>query len=263
MLIVGFSFGQDSLDYTWKKIQSYPIADDEVWVVDVLENIYISDNGLINKFDSSGVLWFSQSIKSLGNTTQLIPVNSMKLIHFSEEQQTLCYFDNTLTSMNECVDLTDQDVISAELVCGSSQPNKVWVLDNLNSTLNLLSLDKLRQTQEVKNLRGVLDLDEVTQIKERFNRLFLLDKSKGVYVFDLYATLIQFIPGESIQQLEAFENTLFTVHGNLLNVRSLLTSDNFDVELPVDNVSEIGYQNQFFYFRSNGNVHKYELQFSK
>ena len=263
MFAVGLSYGQDSLDYAWKKVRSYPIGQDEIWVVDVLENIYISDKGLINKYDSSGVLWFSQSIKSLGNTTQLIPINSMKLIHFSEEQQTLCYFDNTLSSMNDCIDLTDQDIVSAELVCGSSQPNKIWVLDNLNSTLNLLSLDNLSQTQEVKNLRGVLNLDEVTQIKERYNRLYLLDKSKGVYVFDLYATLIEFIPEESIQQIEAFENTLFTVRGNLLNVRSLITSDNFDVELPIDNVSELGYRNQFFYFRSNGNVHKYELQFSE
>ncbi len=153
--------------------------------------------------------------------------------------------------------------MSAELVCGSGQPNKVWVLDNINSTLHLLSLDNLSQSQEIGNLRGVLDINNVTQIRERYNRLYVLDKLKGVYVFDLYATLIEYIPGESIQQLDAFEATLFTVSDKTLFVRSLKTGEQFSIKLPVNGVSEVNYRNQFFYFRSNGNVHKYELQFSE
>lgn len=263
LVSLSVSYAQDSLSFSWKEVRSYKVAEGEAWNVDLLENMYVSDGGMIHKYDSSGTLRFSQSIKSLGNTTHLIPVNTMKLIHFSEEQQTLCYFDNTLSSMNDCIDLTNEDIVSAELVCGSSQPNKVWVLDNLNSTLHLLSLDNLRQSQVVRNLRGVLDLNNITQIRERNNRLFLLDKSKGVYVFDLYATLIEFIPGESIQQLDAFEGTLFTVSDNTVFVRSLITGEQFSIELPIDGVSEVNYRNQFFYFRSKGNVHKYELQFSK
>ncbi len=262
-LFLSVAYAQDSLSYSWKEVRTYKVAEGEVWTVDLLENMYISDGGMVHKYDSSGTLRFSQSIKSLGNTTHIIPVNTMKLIHFSEEQQTLCYFDNTLSSMNDCVDLTREGLVSAELVCGSSQPNKVWVLDNLNSTLHLLSLDNLRQSQEVRNLKGVLDLEHITQIRERYNRLFVLDQSKGVYVFDLYATLIEFIPAESIQQLDAYEETLFTVSDKTLFVRSLKTGEQFSVNLPVDGVSEVNYRNQFFYLRSNGNVHKYELQFSE
>ena len=257
------SFTQDSLSYSWKEVMSYKVAECETWTVDLLENIYVSDGGMVHKYDSSGVIMFSQSIKSLGNTTHLIPVNTMKIIHFSEEQQTLCYFDNTLSSMNDCIDLTREKIVSAEFVCGSSQPNKVWVIDNLNSTLSLLSLDNLQQRQEVGNLRGILDINNITQIRERYNRLFVLDKSKGIYVFDIYATLIEFIPRKNIQHFDASEGTLFTVSDKTLFVRSLVTGEEFGIHLPIDGVFEMNYRNQFFFLRSKGNVHKYELQFFK
>lgn len=257
------SFSQDSIVYSWEKIRSHSVNEDEVWTVDLLENIYISEGEMIHKYDSFGSLKFSQSIKSLGGATCLVPMNAMKLIHFSEEQQTLCYFDNTLSSMNDCVDLSRKNIVSAELVCGSSQPNKIWVLDNLNSTLHLLSLGVVQQNQEVGNLQGVLDVANITQIRERSNTLFVLDKSKGIYVFDLYATLIEFIPGENIQQLDAYDRTLFTVSKNMLSVRLLVTGEEFSVELPIDDVDELCYRNHFFYLRSGGNIHKYRLQLSE
>ena len=263
MVSLSVSFAQDSLSYSWGKVRSYSVLEGETWAVDLLENMYISDGGMIHKYDSSGRLRFSQSIKSLGGTTHLIPVNAMKLIHFSEEQQALCYFDNTLSSMNNCIDLSRKKIVSAELVCGSSQPNKVWILDNLNSTLHLLSLENSLQSQEVGNLQGVLDINNITQIRERCNTLFVLDKIRGVYVFDLYATLIEFIPGENIQQLDASDGMLFTVSNKTLFVRSLVTGEQFKIKLPVDEVGEIRYRNQFFYLRSKGIIHKYTLQLSK
>ena len=184
----------DSISYEWNKKMSYKIGEGEVWSIDGLENFYVSQNSLINKYDSVGVLKFSQSIKSLGRMTQIVPVNTMKLVHFSEEQQTLCYFDNTLSSMSDCIELSDKGIVNAVLVSASNQPNKIWVLDNLNSKLVLLALDNQSQPQEILNLRGVLDIEKISQIVEKNSRLFLLDQEKGAYVFDLYGSLIEFIP---------------------------------------------------------------------
>lgn len=258
-----FSFGQDSSGYVWTLSEKYALSSDEVWSVDNLENFYYSDKGIINKRNKTGDITFSQSIKSLGRTTQIIPVNTMKLVHFSEEQQSLCYFDNTLTSMDDCIDLSDEEIVNATQVSASSQPNKLWVLDNLNSTLNLLSLDRMNQTQRVKNLRGILQIDRITQIVEKGSHLFLLDPQKGVYVFDLYGSLIEFFPEESIQQMTAFEGTLFTLRDNSITVRRLNSEDSFRLTLPVQGCFQLIYQNQYFYLRTDKYVHKYELQFSK
>ena len=90
------TFAQDSVSYTWDDKGTVTINENEVWALDAFENVYVSNNEVINKFDSEGELMFSQSIKSLGRMTQMVLINTMKLVHFSEEQQTLCYFDNTL-----------------------------------------------------------------------------------------------------------------------------------------------------------------------
>ena len=92
--------------YEWEMVNSYKINSGETWAVDLLENIYISNGEMIHKYDLTGSRIFSQSIKSLGNATTIIPINSMKLLHFSEEQQTLCYFDNTLSFLDDCIYLS-------------------------------------------------------------------------------------------------------------------------------------------------------------
>lgn len=253
----------DSIAYTWKKETRYSIEDSEVWSVDGLENFYVSKNGQIEKYDSVGVLKFSQSIKSLGRMSQMVPVNTMKLVHFSEEQQTLCYFDNTLSLMGDCIDLTIEGIVNAALVSKSNQPNKIWILDDLNSRLLLLSLDNLNQPQELINLSGILNINRIEQIAERGNRLFLLDQKKGVYIFDLYGSLLDFVPLESIQQLDANDETLFTLKNDMLVIRAISTGDSFSVKLPVGKVLEFAYRNRSFFFRTKKSVHKFELQFSE
>lgn len=255
-------FGQDSINYSWESRGVIQIGENDNWSVDAFENVFISDEGIINKYNNQQELLFSQSIRSLGRMTQLLMVNTMKLVHFSEDQQTLCYFDNTLSPMDDCVELSEEDIINASIVCSSNQPNKIWVLDNSNSTLNLLSLDRLNQKQQIKNLRGILDIGNVSQMLESGNRLYLLDKTKGIYVFDMYGSLLEFIKQESIQHFEVVGATLFTLVDNSLIVRAVEKDGEFTINLPVDEVLELKEENKMFYLRTKKNVHKFSLVFN-
>ena len=147
---------QNDISYNWYKEIKYTIGARENWSVDGLLNVYISNDSSIEEYDSVGVLKFAESIKSLGKMTQLVPVNTMKLIHFSEEQQTLCYLDNTLSQLDDCIELADKGVVNATTISSSNQPDKIWVLDNLNSRLLLLPLEGNGQPQEIVNVRGIL-----------------------------------------------------------------------------------------------------------
>lgn len=254
---------QDSLGYNWNELQSYPLKSDEVWNVDVLEYYFTSDNGTINKYSVDGKLMFSQSIKSLGKIKDFVSINTSKLIHFSEEQQTLCYFDNTLTKLDDCVDLADEGLAFVTMISASSQPNKVWVYDSFNSRLLLLSLNRLNQQQEILNVIGTLDIKEVSQIKERGNRLFVVDPSKGVYIFDVYGSLIEFIPEIGVIQVDGHEKAMFTLHKDKMRVRFFDSNRFDDVMLPISDITGFMYRNQHFFFKGKDTVHKFELQISK
>ncbi len=257
------SYSQDSLGYQWIELQAYPVKENQVWHIDVLEYYFASDNGTINKYSLDGKLMFSQSIKSLGQIKDFVSINTSKLIHFSEEQQTLCYFDNTLTELDDCVDLADEGLVNVTMISASSQPNKVWVFDRFNSRLLLLSLNRLNQQQEVINIIGTLDIKEVSQIKERGNRLFVVDPTKGVYIFDLYGSLIEFVPEVGVIQVDAHEKAMFTLHKDKLKVRFFDSDKSEDVALPMPEIIGFMYRNQHFFFKVKESVHKFELQISK
>ncbi|MEJ6582964.1 MAG: hypothetical protein QNL61_05400 [Crocinitomicaceae bacterium] len=263
-MFAGFlTFAQDSFGYQWIELQTYPVKENEVWHIDVLEYYFTSDNGTINKYSLDGKLMFSQSIKSLGQIKDFVSINTSKLIHFSEEQQTLCYFDNTLTMLDDCVDLADKGLVNVTLISASSQPNKIWVFDRFNSRLLLLSLNHLNQQQEILNIIGTLDIKEVSQIKERGNRLFVVDPIKGVYIFDMYGSLMEFVPETGIIQLDAHEKGMFTLHKDKLKVRFFDSDKSNRVLLPIPDITEFIYRNQHFFFKTNTGVHKFELQISK
>lgn len=265
LLYIGIGFSQndsaDTLEVKWIEKAVFPIEENDHWYIDGLGNRYISSGNTINKYSENDELLFSQSVKSIGQTSDLIMQSTLKLIHFSEEQQTLCYFDNTLSFLDDCLDLSSENIINASLVSASFQPNKIWVLDNVNSTLNLLSLDRLQQKQQVLNLKGILELEEISKMVEKDNRLYLLDRTKGIYVFDIYGSLIEFFEGKSIQQFTVIDKTLFTLQEGGLKIFSLEVDQEYTVKLPIDSVLDIRYINQFFYIRTKSNVHKFDFRF--
>ena len=82
----------------------------DVWNVDNLGNLYVIQNNFISKLDSSGKQTYSQSIKSLGRISEIEPINAMKLVLFSEEQQSICFLDNTLSLNGSCKYFDEFDI---------------------------------------------------------------------------------------------------------------------------------------------------------
>lgn len=258
------SFAQDSLVYNWKHYRDYPVAEGEVWSVDGLENLFISKGSVIQKIDSSGQLKFTQSIKSLGEMTQFAVINTMKLVHFSVDQQTLCYFDNTLTASEDCIDLSDHDIYYGTKVATSTRSDKIWVYDNVNTSLRLLDIEgKKQQGVEVINLKGVLGLENISDIVERYNQLYILDSLKGLYIFDMYGSLLDRIEIEGCTAVDANANAVFLLRNDHLISYTLKGMKRQEFDLPVKEIQDFSLVNQSFFLRSSEIVYKYRLQISE
>lgn len=257
----------DTVRYFWKSKQQYKMNPSDIWSVDKLQNVYISDGESIKKYDSTGVLKFQQSIKSFGQVTQLAPVNAMKLIYFSQEQQTLCFLDNTLTATEDCIDLVDYDIYNAEWIATSSRPELLWVYDNVNSTLKLISLQVPGDVNlEILNVQGILGLEDVDQMFEANQHLYVLDRSKGVYQLDFYGGLLNKWASEGEASISAdSESHLFRLRKNEVVAQGLfagMLQDQAVFNLPKEGILEFQVMGTSIYFRTAKTVHKYTLHFN-
>ncbi len=113
----------------------------------------------------------------------------MKIAVFSEEQQQVCYLDNALGIQPECIELAETGVTLAQYVATSNQTDRIWVYDQLNSELQLITL-RSNQRQIIQNLRSLVDLGAITQLFEYENVLYIVDDTGQVASFDNYGTFI-------------------------------------------------------------------------
>lgn len=261
--VAAISFAQKSDSTSWLKVGELKIDQDEKWAIDGLENCIITSKNVIQKYDSAGVLKFSQSSKSFGRLNSIQSINPMKWITFSEEQQLICLLDNTLTLSEQCIDLSGFGIGNATHIAVSSQSDKLWVLDQLNSRLLLLSLGRTNQFQEISNLKGILNISMIASIQEWDNQLFLFDAAGVIYQFDVYGSLLSANKFENIKDFAVKDNTLVLVQNNQLLLRDLAVPEKKLIDLPIKNVLEVKISGNFFYFRTENKIYKYTLLFNQ
>lgn len=253
--------GDSIIRSSWKLEGEYSIGDNEVWSTDILGNVYLTDRKVIRKYDSTSVQKFSQSVKSFGKVTEIRPVNTMKLVLFSEDQQILCWMDNTLTLGEECIDLSKYGIGLAVHIAASGQPEKLWVVDQLNSELLLLDLSRTNQSQQIRNLKGILNMSDIKAISEVNNELFLLDNQGLIYRFDLYGSLIANYEFKQVNGFAVKDDALLVLTSDEVIVQHLTDEHKMSVRLPLDGVEEFRVSGSFFYFRAENKILKYSPVF--
>lgn len=256
--VVSICIGQD--ETKWKLITSFPADTNSVWNIDGIGNVYTTNKDVINKFDSTGTLKFNQSIKMFGKLSSIFPINTMKIGVFSEQQQLLCFLDNTLTKSEDCIELSKHEIDFATLISNSAQPDKFWIFDQLNSRLHLISHDRKSQNQEIKNVNGLLDLNKISSITEQNYHLYLIDSEKGVYELDLYGSLIEFYPMKEIISVYADDKSVLLFSYSEIIVINKQTQKTLYQTLPDFEFTDVKYVNKNFYFKSKDAILKYRIE---
>lgn len=247
----------------WKLVQDFPIENEEVWTVDVIGNVITTKRDQLTKYGPTGNVLFEQSQKSFGRLDKIEPVNTLKFVAFSEQQQTLCFFDNSLTVMESCIELADFDILNATQFATSGQSDKLWVFDQVNSTLLLLSLQGLNQEQQIKNLMGILNAESITQMVEIENKLFFVDKENGIFMFDVYGTLINKIDLKNVQWIQCKDDNVLVLVNDQLIIHNFVTMGQQSIPLPSADFYEFKFDGQAIYFRSNTKIQKFEFLLEK
>ena len=234
-----------------------------VWNIDELQNLYLIQGSTLIKCDSSGKQLFSQSIKSIGNVAQIEPINALKIAVFSEEQQSICLFDNTLTLNGECNYLDKYGIRNAKLISRSNRPNLFWIYDQFNSTLLLIDIISNKTIQKVDNIKGLIlkgeEENEVEKIQEFNNHLYLFDSKETIYEFDQLMTLSGEFKYHS-KKIAFWENQLIEMEGNKTWITSLINKEIKTYTSTDRNPKDIKIKGKFLYMNIENKILRFALK---
>jgi hypothetical protein len=261
VFICHVSNAQIETNISWKLKDSISCDSNSIWTVDWIGNLIIQQGGTIIKYDTTGNKLFSQSIKKLGNLHSILPVNAMKIALFSMDQQSVCILDNTLTLSQECIDLDRFEIQWATCFSPSGQQEKMWVFDELNNRLLLISTNNTSQFQEIKNVRGILNSASIIEIEEFENRLFVKEEQGRLFEFDIYGSLVNIYEVDGVIDFEFRNGKVVFLDENQKELRLINDFTEIHFDLPIENVLKFKISGSYFFLQTVDKILKYEVSF--
>lgn len=252
-----FVFGQDSLK--WKLNYRIDIPKGAQWTCDNLSQVYLWKNELLRKYDNKGQLQFEQSFKRYGRITELDTKNAFKILVFSEQQQLIYYLDNALAKQQEEIDLSEFDLNYVTHAEGSMQTDKIWVFDQNNSTIKLLTA-KRGQSLQIGNAGGMLDFKKVQKLLERNGNLFVIDEEQGLYQFDIYGSFVHHQSLGQYTDLSIEGEMLYLLQEDRLKVISLENKSEREVRLPQKGIKNFQIRQKMLFLEVDGQIFSYVLE---
>lgn len=261
ILLIGNSIGQMA-NLKFSPINAVSFNQSvEVWNVDNLGNIYAIQGNSLEKLDSIGRKMYTQSIKSIGKISAIEPINAMKTLLFSEEQQLVCFVDNTLSLNGDCKNLDDFQIQNAKMVAISTRSNLLWIYDEFRSTIILLDIVNNKVVQRVENLKGIIGTDaELVQMIEKDNYLYITTVDGKVYEFDqmLSETGNQYNDFQKVWSRE--KKITVELKGQEIILNDWLNDKNQRILSPENSILEFKILSDNFYFLLDKKISRYSLK---
>ena len=231
----------------------------QMWIPDNTGNVYLYGKRTLTKASQGQLPSFSQSIKSMGNIDQILPVNALKTYLFSKDQQQLCLIDNTLSMQAQCLDLEEFDILYAQACAISSRPDLVYVYDQFNSSLLLIDTKNKTTVQKVSNLEGVIGKElEISAMLEHKNDLFLKTIENEVFELDMFLNLKKKFPSRH-QQLLFYKEYIVDLKNNTLVFEHMVSDEIKNLNLKDISADDLKINGNSFYFSNDKEISVYEF----
>lgn len=225
--------------YSQEKIISVPIKNEIISAyVDRVGELYIITSANdIQKFDINGKLL---SVYKEGAAPTLFdPRDGSRLFAFFRKDRSVTHLSPSLV-INNIVKIDSAFVLEPWLAC-SAGDHDLWILDAVDKTLKKLSLRTSTLPVEV-NLPDDIKLSGVTFMREYQGFLFLLERGKGIHVFNSMGRWIKTISASDLKYFNFLgEELYYPEQGSLIftnlfsgDQRKLPISEPFEIALVTD-----------------------------
>jgi hypothetical protein len=210
----------------------------DTWSIDGQNNLLVVSENNIQKKEIKGERRFNQTFKSLGNIQSISPINAMKILLFSDVQQSLAIVDNTLTQQGDIIDLSELGFSNVVFICASNRPNLIWVFDQFRSSLNLVDFQKSQILQSIQNVetKG----NSILEMKEYQDHLYVLFSDGMMHRYDFLLNFSGTYALENCQQFGFWNQQIVCLDANAtalrfvpVNMRASQRIPNWQVEGPI------------------------------
>lgn len=236
LILVVFSSLFFTATYAQKKIVSVPVSGEIVSAyIDRVGELYIiTSNNDIQKFDINGKLL--STYKESVAPTLFDPRDGSRLFAFYRKNRKILYLSPSLKPSDE-IKIDSAFVIEPLLAC-SSGDHDLWILDGGDETLKKVSPRKSTMPVEVKLPNDpAIKFSDITFMREYQGFLFLLEKGKGIHVFNGMGKWIKTIAASAIPYFNFLgEELYYPVQGKLV-FTNLFTGEHR--EIPISSAFQI------------------------
>ena len=216
-------------------VSSTPI---DTWTIDGQNNLLVVSENNIQKKAINGERRFNQTFKSLGNIQSISPINAMKILLFSDVQQSLAIVDNTLSQQGDIIDLSELGFSNVVFICASNRPNLIWVFDQFRSSLNLVDFQKSQILQSIQNVetKG----NSILEMKEYQDHLYVLFSDGMMNRYDFLLNFSGTYALENCQQFGFWNQQIVCLDANAtalrfvpVNMRASQRNPDLQIESPI------------------------------
>jgi len=174
---------------------------------DQFDNFYvITHENEIIKFDSEGNEQFRYSNSRFGDITYFEAANPFHLLVFYQTFNEIVTLDRTL-SPSGGFHLSRVDLYQSNCLSVADDKN-LWIYDKDNFQLKKFDFNgnPLLSTQQLNQI--FKDKINPSIVKEVGNKVYLFDKKKGIYVFDIFGKFLTFISIEKGIDFSVIEQSI-------------------------------------------------------
>ena len=180
--------------------------------IDNLQNIYIlTTQDQIIRYDQDLDKVYEYSNRRSGDITAIDATNPQKILCFVKDFNRILVLDNTLAEINT-IDLSTSRYLDIDAVARSND-NRIWLFDPINQAL--VKIDELADPVFESNRLSDYNMGLITPtiIRERNNRVVMVDPNIGILIFDNYGQFLKLIPEQNVDHIQIFGDYVFFAQG--------------------------------------------------
>lgn len=229
------------------------------WTIDEWGQLYQWKENAISVQNSQTNQILRESFKNFGQISAIHPLNGLRILIFSEEQQMIGILDNTLQMKGEAINLSDYGFSYVSAVAKSSRPDYIWLFDQYRSRLILFNLSSRTSSQLIDNAFGKEFNPQIQQLFEYQSDLYCLLQNGQLFHFDRNLTRID--QTQISSEFQLFSNINKLLLANTFEIKELNSATNGLVhDFPSGEHFLKQVFNDLYYFQRGQKIYVYKLK---